>query len=139
LVGPSGSGKTTLLREIALQFDVSVVNTGLELSRSLLELTEKQRSLYLPELVNKIVSDANEPVILDNLEIIFDRSLKHEPLRLLQKASRNHWLLAAWNGAFFNSRLTYATADHPEYRSYESVEVVVVTTDGFSTLDVGNA
>jgi ABC-type phosphate/phosphonate transport system ATPase subunit len=41
LVGPSGSGKTTLLREIALQFDVSVVNTGLELSRSLLELTEE--------------------------------------------------------------------------------------------------
>ncbi|MEN6474686.1 MAG: BREX-3 system P-loop-containing protein BrxF, partial [Syntrophaceae bacterium] len=37
-------------------------------------------------------------VLLDNIEILFDVSLKQDPLRLLQGLSRNTTLVAAWSG-----------------------------------------
>jgi polynucleotide 5'-kinase involved in rRNA processing len=138
LVGPPASGKTTLLREMAEESGLRLVNVGLELSRALLELTPMQRSLRLPELVEQLVGFDNEPVVLDNLEILFDISLRQDPLRLLQGTSRNHRLAAAWSGEFSGGRLTYATAEYPEYRCYDLVDALVVTMGGVSTLDAGN-
>lgn len=45
LVGETGSGKTDVLREVANEFASSVVNVNLTLSRELLEMSAKQRSL----------------------------------------------------------------------------------------------
>ena len=72
LVGKTGSGKSGILRDIAEEFGSSVVNVNLALSGELLELTAKQRSLCLPGLLAQIADQAQVPVILDNLEILFD-------------------------------------------------------------------
>lgn len=89
---------------------------NLELSRRLLDLTERQRSLQVSRLLSEIVGkDGDQVVLLDNLEILFDVSLKQDPLRLLQRISRNKTVVAAWNGSLENGYLTYATPDHPEY------------------------
>ena len=47
VVGPSGSGKTSLLQEVSKQTGFRYINLNLELSRALLELTERQRILRL--------------------------------------------------------------------------------------------
>ena len=52
VVGPSGSGKTPLLQEVSKQTGFRYINLNLELSRALLELTERQRILKLPLLVD---------------------------------------------------------------------------------------
>jgi len=52
VVGPSGSGKTSLLQEVSKQTGFKYINLNLELSRALLELTERQRILKLPLLVD---------------------------------------------------------------------------------------
>lgn len=126
LVGESGSGKTGILRNIAEEFGTSVININLELSRDLLELTAKQRSLGLPEILDQIVNQAGLPVVMDNLEILFDRDLKQDPLRLLQGISRNRAVVASWNGVYTGGRLIYATRSHPEYRSYDPVDGLIV-------------
>jgi ABC-type phosphate/phosphonate transport system ATPase subunit len=41
VVGKSGSGKTALLRRISEEFQLPLINLGLELSRRLLSLTIK--------------------------------------------------------------------------------------------------
>lgn len=135
LVGEAGSGKTAILHEIADELGVPVVNVNLELSSKLLELTTKQRILHLPRLVNELVKKSNSILVLDNLEILFDKELKQDPLRLLQGISRNHSVVASWNGRATGRKLTYAASDHPEYRNYDQVDVLIVGMDGKATVD----
>ena len=52
LVGETGSGKTGVLRDLADEFGISVTNVDLALSGELLELTLRQRSLWLPGIVD---------------------------------------------------------------------------------------
>ncbi|AKH39029.1 MULTISPECIES: BREX-3 system P-loop-containing protein BrxF [Nitrosomonas] len=126
LVGETGSGKTSVLQNVAEEFGVFVININQALSIELLELTVKQRSLRLPGILNQIVDKAQTPVVLDNLEILFDKDLKQDPLRLLQSISRNQAIVASWNGNIISGRLLYAETGHPEYRSYDSVDALIV-------------
>lgn len=137
LVGASGSGKTGALRDVAEQFGTNVINVNLALSGELLALTAKQRSLRLPVILDGIADQAHSPVVMDNLEILFDKDLKQDPLRLLQGISRNRAVVASWNGAMHSGRLIYAETGHPEYRSYDSVDVLIVGMDGTATVDRG--
>lgn len=130
LVGESGSGKTRVLQEVAKELGSPVVNVNLALSSKLLELTSRQRSLRLPDILNQIVDQARAPVVLDNLEILFDKTLQQDPLRLLHSISRNQTVLASWSGTVNSERLLYAEPGHPEYRSYTSVDALIVSMNG---------
>ena len=134
LVGETGSGKTGVLRGVAEELETSVININLALAGELLELTAKQRSLRLPDILDRIADRDRSPVVLDNLEILFDKDLKQDPLRLLQSLSRNRTVLASWNGIVNCGRLLYAEAGHPEYRSYESIDALIVGMDGTATV-----
>lgn len=135
LVGESGSGKTGVLREVAEEFGSSVVNVNLALSGELLELTAKQRSLRLSGILDQIAHQAQTPVILDNLVILFDKDLQQDPLRLLQSISRNRAVVASWNGIMNSGRLLYAETGHLECRSDDSVDALIVGMDGMGTVD----
>lgn len=135
LVGETGTGKTKVLQDAAEEFGASVINVNLELSGKLLELTAKQRPLRLPGILDQIVSKAQTPLVLDNIEILFEKDLRQDPLRLLQGISRNRAVVASWNGTMNSGRLCYAESGHPEYRSYDSVDALIVGMDGIATVD----
>lgn len=78
LVGETDSGKTSVLRDVAEEFGTSVININLALSSELLELTLRQRSLWLSGILSQIANKAQAPVALDNLEILFDKTCNHE-------------------------------------------------------------
>jgi hypothetical protein len=127
VVAPLGAGKTAALREVAQQTGYNYINVNLELSRCMLELTQRQRQLQVPRLLRDIIRTAHEQaVLLDNLEILFDTSLKLDPLRCLQDVARDRTVVAAWNGAVSAGHLTYAIPDHPEYRRYALEDLVIV-------------
>lgn len=135
VVGEATTGKTFALREVAESFNVDVINVNLIISTELLGLTMKQRTLRLPEILGRITDVPASPVILDNLEILFDKDLKQDPLRLLQGISRNRAVLASWNGSILNGRLIYAKPGHPEHRKYDASDIQTViinepTSDG---------
>ncbi len=130
LVAPAGAGKTTALRDVHERTGAPMVNVNLELSRRMLDLTGRQRALQLPRLLSEIVNTSQDQlVLLDNLEVLFDVSLKQDPLRLLQGLSRNKTMVAAWNGSIHNKQITYATPDHPEYRRYPVRDFLVVSPE----------
>ncbi len=135
LVGNVGSGKTIVLRDVAKDFGTEVINVNLSLSAELLELTSKQRALRLPGILEQVIDNVPSPVVLDNLEILFDKDLKQDPLRLLQGISRNRSVVASWNGKATEGKLNYAEAGHPEYRSYDLVDLTVVSMDETATVD----
>lgn len=135
LVGATGSGKTEVLRDIAEEFGSTVINVNLAISRELLELTSKQRALRLPGILDQVVNQIQSPVLLDNIEILFDKNLKQDPLRLLQGFSRNRTIVASWNGTMHSGKLLYAEAGHPEYRSDDPGDAQIVEMDCTATID----
>jgi hypothetical protein len=143
LVAPAGAGKTAALQEVHKRTAAPLVNVNLELSRRMLDLTERQRALQLPRLLAEIVgaSAAGQPapqseaerqagvVLLDNIEVLFDVSLKQDPLRLLQGLSRNKTVVVAWSGTIDGEHMVYATPDHPEYKRYPLRDFLVVNPE----------
>ena len=121
LVGPSGSGRTAALRSLADAEKVPVLNVGADISRRLLDLTERQRVLQLPKLLEEAVAAyPSHLALLDNTEILFNPALMQDPLRLLQGLSRDRTVVASWLGDIDDRHLTYAVPEHPEFRQYPS-------------------
>lgn len=129
----SGAGKTAALREVQKRTAAPLINVNFELSRCMLDLTERQRSLQLPRLLAEIVNASEaDVVLLDNIEVLFDISLKQDPLRLLQGLSRNKTLVVTWNGSSDNENLVYATPDHSEYKRYSSRDLIIVKPEAIA-------
>ncbi len=130
VVAPSGMGKTKALREVVKQTEFGYTNINLELSQRLLGLTERQRSLHVFRLLNEIVEENDtQVVLLDNIELLFDISLKQDPVRLLQGISRNRTVVASWNGSIENEHLIYAQPDHLEYRRYPTTGLLIIDVE----------
>jgi hypothetical protein len=96
----------------------------------MLDLTERQRALQLPRLLTEIVgTSADDVILVDNIEILFDVSLMLDPLRLLQGISRNKTVVAAWNGSIESNHVIYATPDHAEYKRYPLLDFLLVSKE----------
>ena len=129
LVGPAGSGKSATLTAVSKQTGAVIVNVGLELSRSLLDLTIRERGRQVRSLLTRLVAEAareGDAVLLDNTELLFDASLQQDPLRLLQTVARNTTVVAAWTGELHEGKIRYAVPSHPEHRAYSSEDLLVV-------------
>ena len=126
IVAPSGSGKTAILQDVSTRIGSALLNLNLEVSHHLLDLSERQRTLQIPHVLEEIVGRYLSVVLVDNIEILFDVSLKQDPLRLLQLLSRHRTVVASWNGTIDDGYLTYATPEHTEYRRYPTKELMVV-------------
>ncbi len=130
VVGPPNVGKTRALQGVAQLTGAPVVNVNLELSRSMLELTERQRPLRAQRLLEQILTQtAGDLILLDNTEILFDVSLKQDPLRLLQGLSRSRTLVATWSGTVEGKRIYYAAPGHPEHKWYPLDGTLVVSRE----------
>ena len=130
VAAPAGAGKTTALQDVQARTGAPVVNVNLELSRRMLELTERQRTLQLSRLLREIVSnDEDDLILLDNTEVIFNVALRQDPLRLLQGLSRNKTVVSAWNGIIVDDYLIYGVPDHPEYKRYPIRDLLVASPE----------
>jgi chromosomal replication initiation ATPase DnaA len=136
LVGPSGSGKTRVLQEISAEYDKNVYNVNLEMAKALMEIPiqrrESRASRVFDDMLKGFLEDSDTEdrlVFLDNLEILFDKDLKQDPLLLLQSISRNTntIIVASWNGNWSNKKLTFAVSGHPEYRYYDNIDAQIIS------------
>jgi hypothetical protein len=127
VVAPAGAGKTHALQDVHARTAAPLNNVNLELSRRMLDRTERQRALQLPGLLAEIVEASEaDVVLLDNIEILFAISLRQDPLRLLQGLARNRTIVAAWSGCIDGEHLVYATPDHPEYKRYPLRDLLII-------------
>lgn len=127
LVGPTRSGKTPIIREVAERLGRPVINVNLAVTEELLDCAPKKRPLRAQEVIRTTVEEPGEgPVLLGNIEVLFDPDLKLDPLRVLHALSRNRTLLVAWPGKVVDGKLCYATREHPEFRQYPDPDAILL-------------
>ncbi|MBB5374026.1 BREX-3 system P-loop-containing protein BrxF [Acidocella aromatica] len=128
LVG--SSGKTRLLRALARRLNTSPRNVGVELGRRLAATPISDRGFSTNESLREVTDDVRNgvPLLLDNLEVLFEPSLKINPLNVIKLLAHSRLVIAAWPGEMRNDRLIYAGIGHPEHRDYTRDGVVVFET-----------
>jgi ATP-dependent helicase/nuclease subunit A len=114
-------------RYVAEGLGMRRVNLGERLGGELLEVPAKRRPLKVARLLEDLLDDAGEDrVLLDHIEILFEESLKVEPLTLLRNVSRRRLVVVVWSGEIEAGNLVYGVPGHPEYRSYPARDVALV-------------
>lgn len=120
LVGQPGSGKTDLLAELASQRDMEVLNVGAMVGNRLAAIPQRQRALQTNVILRELADEyANgNLLLLNNIELLFDQTLKLDPLDLLKRRAHARRVVTAWPGELVDGRLNYAQMGHPEYQDY---------------------
>lgn len=128
LVG--SSGKTRLLRALARRLNAKPLNVGVTLGRRLAVTPVSDRGLSTNELLREITDgvSGDAPLLLDNLEVLFEPSLKVNPLNVIKLLAHSRPVIAVWPGEIHNDRLIYTGMGHPEHRDYSRDGVVVFET-----------
>lgn len=119
VAGPPGAGKSKVLRHVRDKTGAPLVNVMSILSRRLYHLSEAQRINQLPEVLRELINSYSESMLLlDDIDLLFNESLGHDPLSLLEMMSQDKTLVVAWPGIVQDKELTYAIPGHPEYKRY---------------------
>ncbi|NCC30754.1 MAG: BREX-3 system P-loop-containing protein BrxF [Chloroflexia bacterium] len=132
LVGSSRSGKTQLLRQLGNKLNIEPLNVGLELGRRLAATPNNKRGFSAGELLREIAlletfgERGEAPLLLENLELLFEPSLQINPLDLVRRLAHSRRVVAVWPGELRGDRLLYADMGHPEHRDYSQDGVVVL-------------
>jgi len=120
VIAPPRFGKTQVLREVAARRAAKVLNVGIELGSRLAALPAKERKMKALEILRGLADEyaSGDLLLLDNLELLFDKKLKLDPLALLKRHAHSRRVVAVWPGEIHNGRLIYAELVHPEYQDY---------------------
>jgi ABC-type uncharacterized transport system ATPase component len=120
LLGAPGSGKTTLLRKLGESRGATILNVGSELGSRLAAIPQKQRHLQANTILRELADrDAvGDLLLVDNIELLFDRSLQLDPLDLIKRHAHARRVVAVWPGQLRDGRLGYADMGHPEHQDY---------------------
>lgn len=133
LVGHPGCGKTALLAELANRRGAKVMNVGAALGKRLAKLPLRQRALHAVVVMRELADEytSGDLLLLDNLELLFEQSLKLDPLDLLKRLAHARRVVAVWPGEIRDGRLIYAEMGHPEYQNYSLEGLVLFESENF--------
>ena len=120
LVGMPGTGKTTCLKAIAgSDTTCSYVNLNAALTSHLVADSADQRPFRVGQHLSSILFPRSAGAwLVDNIEILFSRSLKVSVVDRLSSLAQQATLVVAWPGELEEGRLTYGARNHPDFAEY---------------------
>ncbi len=114
-------------RYLAERLGIRRINVGEKLAEELLEVPARGRPLKVAGLLEGLLDDAGgDGVLLDHIEILFEESLRVEPLTLLKNVSRQRLVVVMWSGEIEAGTLVYGVPGHPEHKGYPARDVALV-------------
>jgi hypothetical protein len=125
-IGSTDTERSELLASLAKRHQTTALKVGAAIGRALLSVPASRRHLQTPDLLRELsdTTPASELTVLDDIELLFERTLQLNPLDLLKRLAHGRRVVAAWPGELQANRLTYASKGHPEHHDY-GVEGVV--------------
>lgn len=120
IIGGTNVGKTALLNELAMSRNAMPLNIGSALGRRLAGVPQKERPLQTTSILRELADEhaVGDLLLVDNIELLFDRTLQLDPLDLLKRHAHARRVVAVWPGQLRDSRLNYAEMGHPEHQDY---------------------
>jgi len=120
LIGAPGSGKTALLQALGKNRGATPLHIGSALGSRLAATPQKQRPLQTNTILRDLADQhaLGDLLLLDNIELLFDRTLQLDPLDLLKRHAHARRVVAVWPGELRDGRLIYAEMGHPEHQDY---------------------
>jgi Cdc6-like AAA superfamily ATPase len=115
IVGRQGVGKTELIRNLVSKLQWPQVNLNLMLSEALMPYQQQKRPVVVSSLFYEFFETESLGYLIDNTELLFDKSLKINPIYLLKNVSRNRTIVCSLNGQMNGNDFIYAETNHPEY------------------------
>lgn len=116
VAGGSSLERSSLLKALAETEDGAFVEIGKILSSAIIEIPAPLRPASVEECFAAILSERPAPVVcLDHLEILFESSLRLNPVELIKGASRHRLLVASWPGTTQGNRFCFGPDDHPAH------------------------
>lgn len=120
LIGPPRSGKSNLLGQLAERRQARVLSVGATLGLELLTSPSARRHLHAADLLKGLADGfvSQGLLLVDNIELLFDRTLQLSPLDVLKRHAQVCRVVAVWPGELQEGRLSYATTGHPEHQDF---------------------
>lgn len=97
------------------------INLGQALSKALVEIPLDDRPRSVQEWFYETFKAApNGPVLLTQIDLLFDPTFHLDPLALFRQVSRRKPLLVLWPGDYAGETLSYAAPEHSHYRTWHA-------------------
>ena len=130
LIGMPRGGKSAVLNSFGERMGALPLSVGAELGRRLTPVPYKRRHLEAGDLLRELADQHahGDLLLIDNIELLFDKTLQLDPLDLLKRHAQARKVVAVWPGELHNDRLTYADMGHPEHQNYALDGVVIFDT-----------
>jgi len=110
---------------------IDIRNVSKYLAERLLVMSRKERKDNVSNLLAGLVNECGSICCFERIGLLFDSSLKIDPLKLLQRAARKKPIVVFWSGDIDASSLSYSKPGRSDYKSYslnQLQEVQVITT-----------
>jgi len=121
LAHPHIDQRMKVIEELKYQKGWVTISISNLLAQVLQEIPINKRSRQVPQLIASIVhANMPDPVICTDIDLLFDPSLRLDPLSILLNISKQTTLIVAWPGSYQEGILTYAVPEHAHYRTWRS-------------------
>jgi hypothetical protein len=106
------------------------LSVGRELSATLLSRTPQCRSRLAHRWMSTYLREkAPGPVLCTEIDLLFEPTLRLDPLRLMRGVGRVTRLVVTWPGSCVDDVLAYAAPGHSHYRTWRRPEVSILALE----------
>jgi hypothetical protein len=130
VAGGTASERSALLRALSDAENGVYIEVGKKLSTAMIDVPTPLRTASVEDCFSGCLGNVPFTVsCLDRLEVLFEPSLRINPIALIQGTSRNIPIVASWPGAVTGSHLIFGSPDHPTHMeiSKQDLEAIVHT------------
>lgn len=115
------------VRERILPLDFPEINVSESLSAQLISIPVMERGKAAQDwLMNVSVENANVPLLLTNVDLLFHPSLCIDSFELIRKFSRLQRSVFLWPGDYHENVLSYAIPAHHHFRIWKIAESLLI-------------